>query len=629
MLTPPYVIGGIVGVAGIILLVMLLTHQPATPSAKRPGPAYETEDVVEVTRETLAKAADLTTCRNALQQLNINSGKDAKVQPAFATPELRKLLKARMQLDDSEMDEVTSSNFTSLDAHYLEECFLFHDAARSLSVDDLPVDQQAASAFAWVVRQVRLRQAQTAAEPPLPPAFVLRRGWGTSLERALAFLAILRQLNLEGCLLAAPTPERSNPVLWGCGVARKESGTVDLLLFDPRLGLPLPAKQGKGIATLGELCSDPTPLKLLQVNNQLSYDVTQERLASSQLVLVPLLSSLSPRMQTLQKDILAPQVIVNLACDPEASLNLFTRVAEGKQGRAFPLRVEHGLSAVLRRFLPQEEGGIDSQRREINSKWTLVPLQKGPLADTFGILQRLPNDMAAYARSRLGGPFFGFYLMPKAPRDELLRGRYSNAFEVLTSSLEYLKTLEAQGQDLTELKSKLDTACNEAITAAGEMMFLKRESDPGRVQQAQEQYEKVKGTCIPLLAGFVELQTAEPLSVEFNYLLALCKHEQAESLQSRLDRARLLGKTPSPADSAAARSAWRDALSCWETYLTNYADKLAVAPAGSTARRLQARCFAVLGDNDQAIALLENLDSDLTDLEKIARLYQAEQLKKH
>ena len=119
-------------------------------------------------------------------------------------------------------------------------------------------------AFAWAVRQVRVQPPfpETTGNEPIPPGFALRRGWGSELERALVFLAVLEQFGLEddsasalhGALVYCPGADKKQR-LWACGVAVGNKPNA-LYLFDPRLGLPVPDSKGKGIATLEMARSD-------------------------------------------------------------------------------------------------------------------------------------------------------------------------------------------------------------------------------------------------------------------------------------------------------------------------------------------------------------------------------------
>src|SRR5262249_8251064 len=156
----------------VVLILILRNSQAVRPPSPAKYGVVKAEDTLEVVRDTLSKATDLATCRTVLQQLNTYNSQETPLPLALATPELRRVLQDGFHLDAGEMEEVTSANFTALDAHHLDECFLFRDAAHFLSVEDLPVERQAASAFAWVVRQVRLRESPGGGEV-LPPAFVL------------------------------------------------------------------------------------------------------------------------------------------------------------------------------------------------------------------------------------------------------------------------------------------------------------------------------------------------------------------------------------------------------------------------------------------------------------------------
>src|SRR5262249_12398750 len=109
---------------------------------------------------------------------------------------------------------------------------------------------------------------------------------------------------------------------------------------------------------------------------------------------------------------------------------------------------------------------------------------------------------------------------------------------------------------------------------------------------------------------------------EVTYLLALCKQEQAERLQARLERLRREGKATDD-DVQAAKSAWTDAQEKWELH----ASEQPPPPAAAAARLLHARALERLGQRDQARPLLEDLSGDLTPLEQTARLYLARQLR--
>jgi hypothetical protein len=108
-----------------------------------------------------------------------------------------------------------------------------------------------------------------------------------------------------------------------------------------------------------------------------------------------------------------------------------------------------------------------------------------------------------------------------------------------------------------------------------------------------------------------------------DYLLALCKQEQAERLQFQRDEADRQKKSSSGAEAKALADAWKSASSWWQSYLNEHAS----APAAPAARLLRARALQALGDRAGATALLGDLTGVSSNLEKAARLYLAEQLK--
>src|SRR5262249_48394009 len=157
-------------------------------------------------------------------------------------------------------------------------------------------------AFDWVMRQVRLQKPRELREqapppPPAPPHFVLRRGWGNAVERADVFIALIQQMDLTGCLLAYSDDDRRAGGGWGVCVPDQK----ELLLFDPRLGLPIPGPGGKAIATLSQAAARPEVLQQLTLDKAHAYDVTSQRAQQSKLYLMCSLSALAPRMKYMEE----------------------------------------------------------------------------------------------------------------------------------------------------------------------------------------------------------------------------------------------------------------------------------------------------------------------------------------
>src|SRR5262249_12980840 len=110
------------------------------------------DDPLEAARQILAGSPDQAACATATQQLNAHlAAHPAKRAPAL-TAEQGDLLQNRFALDPGEMAELEATSYTLLDAHRLGLCFLLRDTARSLEADQFSPAEQAATAFAWVMR---------------------------------------------------------------------------------------------------------------------------------------------------------------------------------------------------------------------------------------------------------------------------------------------------------------------------------------------------------------------------------------------------------------------------------------------------------------------------------------------
>jgi hypothetical protein len=325
-----------------VLAVFLLlaaagcTTRPAATGGPERRPGGDPEETLEPARDTLAKSPDLAACRGALQQINNHIARHPDERPPALTDEQRQFLQApdKLGLNADELTEAAAGAYTLLDGQHLDQCLLFRDVARALDVDGLPQPEQAAAAFAWAVREVR---PGSWAVPPvpvlqglvgklqerdireLPPHLVVRRGWGSALERGIVFVTLLEQLGIPGCLLVNPTEDNNLALAWGCGaLVTRPDGGRDVLVFDPRLGLPLPGPDGRGVATLAQLRDRPDLAKQLTADDQTPYDRTREKILASEVFLVAPLSAVSPRMRHLQDRLLTMKPALHLAIDPAA-----------------------------------------------------------------------------------------------------------------------------------------------------------------------------------------------------------------------------------------------------------------------------------------------------------------------
>jgi hypothetical protein len=367
----------LVPLIGFTVLSGCTTSAPAKkPESNAKGP---NNDPRRVGLELVRQAPDAARCWEGLQLLN----SDIQQRPAtrdrlHLKPEARQFLQTEAGLSEDELQEVDSPTFRRTDAHYLAECFLLRDLERALEVAGMPPEELASNALAWVNRHVLLHQQ---GDDWLPPVQVLQRGYGSLRDRARVFLALLRQIPMEGAaVVLSEAPD--DPVL----IAAIPATSRDrIYLFDLRQGTAVRTADGK-IATLQDAQQDP---KLL---GETGLDAKQ--LAGLQLRLACPLNALAVRMQDLEQTLqVQDRITVYLAVAgvqqdlhrlSQLPVNLWnTPVAAG--------RTDPSPTRALRLFLPPEEGGIDKTDRRNRFQADLVPRLSIQLAlEQINLGEQLP-----------------------------------------------------------------------------------------------------------------------------------------------------------------------------------------------------------------------------------------------
>src|SRR5258708_17657770 len=115
------------------------SRPPQRSTVTPPSRAVE-ETVVPVT-ELLRQGVDAEAWRNYRQQLNHYLAGHPNVELRHLGKDEQDLLAKHFSLDKGELDELDSSTFTLLDAHYLDLAFVLRDAVRGLNLDGLaPLD---------------------------------------------------------------------------------------------------------------------------------------------------------------------------------------------------------------------------------------------------------------------------------------------------------------------------------------------------------------------------------------------------------------------------------------------------------------------------------------------------------
>lgn len=536
----------------------------------------EKGDPWEAAARQLRQSSDPATCKAAIGQINTALGSRTDLAgPAPLTPGAEKALASLVPLAPVDLTEVRQTGYSSLDPAYLAECFYLHDAARSLDVAALPPGDAAGLAFAWLCRQVYINPWRVPWKPGqdvtavVPPTYSLRRGSGSGMDRAYAFLALLQQMGLDGCLIgppdsadkvaAPPFPDSAKVAprgpFWAVGVR----AGADVRLFDPWRGVPFPG-------TLAQLKANPDLLKAWFEDKAEPWGVTPDEVRKAVVFLAVPVSAISTRMAMLDEK-LKGDTGVRLAVDPAALRDRFTAGAPNGPGLPAaevkfwnPPDDRFAYGRILMGFLPLGEGGAEAGQAGLRLYDLFIREQVPPT-----VIQLPAELVEREPQERLRTVAFVTYkvtfLDPPTPRERLQRGQFQDAARFLTEKqdefgrgLARVRTLGPQ-----EIPNWCKTA-NELYATLGRARL---DNDPARVAEAQAAIDNFWQARSATAQVIVDLASASVGRAEATYLLALTKHEQAERLQARAERAS--GPDAAGMKDEATR-AWKQAADLWAAY---------------------------------------------------------------
>jgi hypothetical protein len=175
------------------------------------------------------------------------------------------------------------------DGRLIQEAVWLRDISRWAQGDSFDAVARATQLFDWTVRNIQLDADDKAV--PLRPWQAIAYGHGTAEERAWVFALLCRQQGLDVVMLAVPeAPGKSTAATsaGGSGPDKEQAAKNvfwlpavlsdgQLYLFDTRLGLPIPGKDGKGVATLHDLRADVSLLRQLDLK-EMPYPIAAEQL---------------------------------------------------------------------------------------------------------------------------------------------------------------------------------------------------------------------------------------------------------------------------------------------------------------------------------------------------------------
>jgi hypothetical protein len=163
---------------------------------------------------------------------------------------------------------LAAPTFQPYDGRLVQEAVWLRDISRWAQGDKFNDLARATALFDWTVRNVQLIGDDKAAAHR--PWQILVSGRGTAEQRAWVFAMLCRQQGLDVVMLGVGQPKQpdgaaatiNQPTYWLAGLVLDK----DAYLFDMRLGLPLPAAGGEGVATLAQVQLDDALLRQLDLD---------------------------------------------------------------------------------------------------------------------------------------------------------------------------------------------------------------------------------------------------------------------------------------------------------------------------------------------------------------------------
>jgi hypothetical protein len=261
---------------------------------------------------------------------------DWKLDPMVATlPKSLANLPAVIDLDRME--------FSRFDGYALQEAMWLRDVGRWARGDALDDLDRAKSLFDWTIRNIQI-EPDNPNRIPLFPWETLLFGRGTAAERAWLFILMARQLDIDTAMLGLNAggggmgtsvpiqASSSSPRPW-CVAVLVEGNAY---LFDPLLGLPIPAPDGVKLgetgqleiqpATLAQVIAHPKLLRQLDADETHVYGVKASDLKHVTVMLEASPDYLTRRMRLLESRLVGPQKMV-LTTSPTAHAERWKAVA--------------------------------------------------------------------------------------------------------------------------------------------------------------------------------------------------------------------------------------------------------------------------------------------------------------
>ncbi|MCE5301530.1 MAG: hypothetical protein LLF97_00295 [Planctomycetaceae bacterium] len=218
-----------------------------------------------------------------------------------------------------ELQRLDRLEFSRFDGFVLQGTVWLRDVSRWARGDSLNELEQAKSLFDWTVRNIQL-DADSAKRIPQFPREVLLFGHGTVDERTWVFLELARQQGMDAAVLEVGGENKDAP---RAGSSPQTSSLLvavliegEAYLFDPRLGLPIPAVDGVVRDDDGRLTIQPATLAQAARGDRLlrqldapshPYGLKAADFSRATVLLAASPEQLSLRMKLLESRLTGPQ----------------------------------------------------------------------------------------------------------------------------------------------------------------------------------------------------------------------------------------------------------------------------------------------------------------------------------
>ena len=245
------------------------------------------------------------------------------------SPELRHLLP---------IQTLDAMQYRIPDAWFLQESVWMRDISKHARADQFQDVAVAERLFDWTVQNIQLDPDVDPQAQRHRPFETLLYGRGQALERAWVFMLLARQQGLDVVLLGLADEEGPPVRPWLPALLSGE----DLVLFDVRLGLPIPGPQGQGVATLAQVVADEQWLRRLDLDDEHPYPVRSEDLKRVVAFVEASPSNLSRRMALVESRLTGKHKMV-LTSPGSALIERLKKIPQISDAQLWPLPFEIAL----------------------------------------------------------------------------------------------------------------------------------------------------------------------------------------------------------------------------------------------------------------------------------------------